>query len=327
MEILVGGSRKTFLIHGLAAFIVVSYTRVALLSMNFLISAPLHHNHKHVEDRSFLVGTIKYFSIEHSPYILFAFLFLLISIVVPVYLILTPLCKKLCPTQDEQDDKCDPPLCCCAEKAKRGKFKEFLREFYGPFKNDCQFYAGFFFLYRLAFYATFAFTPTPQIQFCVQQFLLVTMLLIHSVLQPYDTEYSNRLDALIFFNLNCINALAVYNFFSVIDIQGEPSTAIAFQLFFTYLPLLYVLYRFVLWFREACCTENRLDNDDDNDDERRPIIGRNNTSRTYTHNERMEMIGQRQKNDPEGARQELTEEFQQHTINEDHYDFIDTSTH
>ena len=48
------------LIHGLGAFIVVSYTRVALLSMKFLISTPLYHNQTHaIETRAYLVGTIK----------------------------------------------------------------------------------------------------------------------------------------------------------------------------------------------------------------------------------------------------------------------------
>ena len=52
---------ETFLIHGLAAFIVVCYTRVTLLSMNFLISTPLHHDHKHIfENRAYLAGTIKH---------------------------------------------------------------------------------------------------------------------------------------------------------------------------------------------------------------------------------------------------------------------------
>lgn len=310
-----GGEPKTFLIHGLAAFIVVSYTRVALLSMNFLVSTPLYHDRKHIfENRAYLAGTIKYFSTDHAPYVLFALVFLLISIILPVYLIMKPLKRLLCPPQEEQDDKCDPPLCCCAGRAKRLNFNEFLREFYDPFKDNCHFYAGFFFVYRLAFYATFAFTPTLQIQYCVQQFLLVTILVIHSVLQPYDSKYSNILDALIFFNLNCVNALAVYNFYSVIDIQGESDTAIAFQLLFTYLPLFYVLYRFVSWFRKACFTDNGLNND-----ERVPILQRGNAP---SHNERMEMIRQRQNVDPERGRRELEHEFQQHTINEDHYDII-----
>ena len=305
--------RETFLIHGLAAFIVVCYTRVALLSMKFLISTPLYHDHKHIyENRAYLAGTIKYFSTQHAPYVLFALLFLLISVIVPVYLIIKPLYEKLChlcPTPEEQDGKCDPPLCCCAGRAKKLKCKEFLNEFYGPFKHNCQFYAGFFFVYRLAFYATFAFTPTLQIQYCVQQFLLVTILVIHSVLQPYNTtyKYSNILDALIFFNLNCINALAVYNFYSVIDIQGESDTAIAFQLLFTYLPLLYVFYRFVLWFKKACFTNNKLN-------ERAPILNAPS---------RMEMIRERLRYDPERGRVELEDEFQQQTIQEDQYDFLD----
>ena len=311
-----GGKRKTFLIHGLAAFIVVSYTRVALLSMNFLISTPLYHDHKHIfENRAYFVGTIKYFSTDHAPYILVALLFLLLSIILPIYLIIKPLYERL---QREQDDNCDPPLCCCAGGAIRLKCTDFLRAFYEPFKPNCEFYAGFFFVYRLAFYATYDFTPTLQIQYCVQQFLLATILVIHSVLQPYNSTYFNRLDSLIFFNLNCINALAVYNFYSVINIQGESDTAIAFQLLFTYLPLLYALYLFVLWIRKAFFTDNGLNDDDD--DERVPLSPHGNAP---SHNDRMELIRRRLRDDPEGGRRELDDEFQQYSIQEDQYEVID----
>ena len=55
-----------------------------------------------------------------------------------------PLYKELCPTQEKQNDKSDPPLCCCAGRVKRLKFKKFLNEFYEPFKCNCQFYTGLF---------------------------------------------------------------------------------------------------------------------------------------------------------------------------------------
>ena len=110
---------------------------------------------------------------------------------------------------------------------------------------------------------------------------------MQSILQPYDEvfKFVNVLDALIIFNLNLLNALAVYNFYSVIDVQGESNTAIAFQLVFTYLPLLYVLIRFVLWlqskgvlrlFKNIPCTlcsdvDNRPNNDE-NASENDPLL-------------------------------------------------------
>ena len=141
------------------------------------------------------------------------------------------------------------------------------------------------------------------------------MLLIHSILQPYDEKnsFANKLDALIFFNLNCINALAVYNYYSVIDIQGASDVAIGFQLMFVYLPLVYVPFRFVWWFRKACCTNE--------DDARVPILEHDNNRRNY--DEQMFLVGQHPDYDPEGQRERLREIFQQHTVNMDSYEVIE----
>ena len=108
---------QTSLIHGLAAFLVVSYTRIALLSMNFLVSTPLYHSKRHpfFQNRAYFVGTMKYFSKEHAPYVVVAIILLLFSILLPVYLILPKLKhisvllpdylilpKLKCPWQEQQ---------------------------------------------------------------------------------------------------------------------------------------------------------------------------------------------------------------------------------
>ena len=311
---------KTFLIHGLAAFIVVSYTRLALLSMRFLISTPLYqYQNLTIDIRAFLVGTIIYFSAEHLPYVLLAIIFLLISIMLPFYLIFRRPSQMLFSKclKEEQQERCDPPLCCCVSGRIREKIKQLFEEFYGPFKVNRRFYAGLFFIYRLAFYAILAFTPTLQIQYCVQQCLLVFILLMHSLLQPYDDSHSsaNIWDALIFFNLNCINALAVYNYYSVIDIQGESRTAVAFQLIFIYLPLLLIPYHFIWWVRKTCWVR-----DGPNNNARVPLL----LERDHrNYDEQMSSIEQHPDFDMERQRERMRAVFQQHTINLDGYDVIE----
>ena len=267
---------KTSLIHGFAAFIVLSYTKVALLSMFFFIPGPLYGPSGQVyETRANDVGTLRYFSQEHVAYMFPAFIFLTLAVLFPCYLILRPLLRKLFSyyKREEQCARCDAVICCNMDM---GRVDQLLEEFYGPFKSHCRFYAGFFFLYRLAIYATVAFTMSLQTQYCIQQCILVAMLFIHSVLQPYDDKlprshreasnnnfvinnneadnkykYANVIDALIFLNLNCINALSVYNYYSVIDIQGVSNAAIAVQLVLVYLPLFYIPFRFIWWLRKT----------------------------------------------------------------------------
>ena len=280
---------ETSLIHGFAAFIVLSYTKVALLSLKFFVPGSLYgpgqRGSEVYETRTHLVGTIRYLSSEHVVYLILPFIFLLISVIFPIYLILKPLMRKLFSyyEKEEQCARCDAILCC---RMDMGRVDQLLQEFYGSFNNNCQFYAGFFFFYRLAIYATLAFTPSLQMQYCIQQCILVAVLFFHSFWQPYSEKYklANQTDALIFLNLNCINALSIYNYYSVIEIQDESQPAIDIQLGLLYLPLLYIPFRFAWWFKKKCWKRGK-------------------------NNEQLPLLGQ-QPIDPEGDRERLIEQFQ-----------------
>jgi len=242
---------RTSLIHGLAAFIVLSYTKIALLSMYFFIPGQIYrHGSEVVETRLHHVGTITYGSKEHLVYAVPAFVLIAISAMLPGYLILKPLVGKKC-GNIRLCQNCYKIVCCCV---RQDKLDQLLEEFYGSFKKDCRFYAGFFFLYRFALYVTLTFTTTLQIQYAVQQCLLGGFLFLHSLFQPYNERYqfANKLDALIFMNLIVINALSVYNLYSVFDVQGESGEVIAIQMVLVYLPLVYVLFRFVWWLKKTC---------------------------------------------------------------------------
>ena len=232
-------SAESKIIHGIATVLVLSYTKIALLSMKFFIPAQVYASHDDVvEIRTHHVGTIKYFHGEHIYYIIPAMFLILLSAMIPLYLILKPI--GLC-------NKFDVALYFCFGE---DKFEQFLQEFYGSFKDNRRSYGGCFFVYRLALYITFAFTPSLMIQYCVQQCLLGFFLFFHSILQPYSEEmfaFANKLDAVIFMNLNVINALSVYNFYSVIDIQSPSHVALVIQLLLVYLPLLYIPLR-VIWY-------------------------------------------------------------------------------
>ena len=245
---------RSRVLQGLATVLVLSYTKIALLSMKFFIPGPLYTSYEErIETRVHHVGTMKYFQGQHLYYVIPAMVLLILSAAVPCYLIVKSVCQIIYSKYHyEWCSKVDKALNLCFSS---DKVEQFLQAFYGSFKDDYRFYGGFFFVYRLALYVTFAFTTSLMAQYCWQQCLLGFFLFVHSVLQPYNDMYAfaNKLDALIFLNLIVINALSTYNFYSVIDIQSQSQAALAIQLIFIYLPLLYIPFRFI-WY---CRSRNR----------------------------------------------------------------------
>ena len=203
--------------------------------MYFFIPGQIYrHGSEVIETRLHHVGTITYFSKEHLVYAVPAFVLIVISAMLPGYLILKPLVGNKC-TNIRLCQNCYK-IIIFAVVFRQDKLDQLLEEFYGSFKKDCHFYALFFFLYRLALYVI---TPTLQIQYAVQQCLLGGFLFLHSLFQLYSEKYrfSNKLDALIFMNLIVINVLSVYNLHSVFDVQSESQVVIAIQMVLVYLPL------------------------------------------------------------------------------------------
>jgi len=220
--------------------------------MKFIIPSSLYGSRAEVvEYRVHHVGTMKYFQGNHLWYAIPSLFLVVASVILPLYLTFKPFWGQLFPDDGSRGycKKCQDILCCYI---RQDKIDQLLLEFYGSFKDNRRFYAGFFFFYRLILYATLAFTTSLTFQYSFQQGLLGSFLLLYSIFQPYGKLFSsaNILDALIFFNLSLINAVSVYNYYSVIDIQGESRLAVRLQLILIYLPLIYVLYRFIIWLRK-----------------------------------------------------------------------------
>lgn len=87
----------------------------------------------------------------------------------------------------------------------------------------------------------------------------------------------------------------------MVEIQSKSDVAIALQLTLVYLPLLYIPFRFIWWFRNTCYN-NRGDN------EQQPLLQQLQASVVV---------------DPQGERDILIEQFRQETINTNDYDVID----
>ena len=130
------------------------------------------------------------------------------------------------------------------------KIKIILDSFQGCYKDNMRFFAGVYFLFRLAINVCYILTDTWLQQFTVQQILCVLLVLLVALCRPYKKELNifNYVDLLIFTNLTLLNLLSLYLFaYSQINpIQSLPLSAFAIQGILVFLPLLYMI-GYLLW--------------------------------------------------------------------------------
>ncbi len=124
--------------------------------------------------------------------------------------------------------------------------------FQGCYKNNMRFFAGLYFLFRLAINISYMVTSTWFSQYLVQQIACAIMVTLIAVCQPYNEENKifNTIDILIFTNLGFLNTLSFY-LYSVSqsnpDTSTPPPVAFDFQYILVFLPMIYMV-TYVFWY-------------------------------------------------------------------------------
>ena len=177
-------------LHGLAATLVLSYSK--FLSLSFLLIIPsfsLYTNWPNVYDvdrlRVLLEGDLVYFGRTHIKYAIPATIIIILCILPPLILLLRPAvdrCYKL-----ERFLRRWLPLT---------RIDHFLNEFYSCYRPKCQWYASMYFFYRIALFTSYSFTLSTQ-QYIIQQLLCVVFLVFHNIVQPYSSRLYNCIDGVI----------------------------------------------------------------------------------------------------------------------------------
>ena len=187
-------------LHGLAATLVLSYSKFVYLS--FLLVQPsesLHNNWPaNISDnhlRVLLNGSLIYFGRTHIKYAIPAIIIIMLSFLLPLVLLLRPTvhrCYRL-----ERFLRKRLPLT---------RIDHFLNEFYSCYRPKFQWYASMYFFYRIAlFYANDFFILTQQ--YVAQQLLCTAFLALHSVVQPYNSRLHNCVDGVILAVLLALSCL------------------------------------------------------------------------------------------------------------------------
>ena len=240
-------------IHCISAFLIISYAQCAKVSFQILTRVELlGEGSATYKQAVFLSGETQFFSRDHLPYAIPAiFCLLTICTITPALLIAYPAVNRalaLCMQgnrrggENEGMETSDyhPGAKCCQV----GRLKPLIDSFQGCYKDHLRFFAGLYFVYRLAISAAFAFTTSGVQLYVCLEIVLVAMLAFHAIAQPYEKRYYNIVDAIMFANLAVINGISLYDYFLSLSSHRHNSTLDIFssiQVALIFLPLIYMV--------------------------------------------------------------------------------------
>ena len=230
------------LIQGVSALLIMSYAQCAKVSFQILTVQSLRgQDFNHVKDVVFLSGKTDYFSPHHLPYAIPAVLVLVLVTIPPLILILHPTLTKYCGKGSNDTGEERKKMAACFSMWKT-RLTPFFDSFQSCFKDNCRYFAGLYFIYRLAISMAFAFSDNGMELYFTLEIIVILMLAIHAIVQPYQKPFFNIVDAAIFADLAIINGLSIYNFYWAQKGVEETVTIVSyFQVFLIYLPLVYMV--------------------------------------------------------------------------------------
>ena len=234
---------KTSFTHGISAFLVMVYTQCTITSFKLLDFTAIYSK-GHIVQQYVVTyqGNLIYFCEKHRPYAIPAIFCLIVMTAFPIIILtLYPSIFKIISFLKLEETRC---LSWMVQKIPHSYIKPFADSFQSSFKDEMRFFAGFYFAYRLVILIGW-FAPNRLTQsYMLLELILVTILVIHAIAQPYNSKKHNILDALFFFNLAVINGITVYNYQYARGDEYDRYGVDAFvyiQIVLVYLPLAYFL--------------------------------------------------------------------------------------
>lgn len=247
---------------GLSAFLVICYVQCARTSFYILTPVRLRTQGGIPGELVTLFGGMPFFKGRHLFYAIIAMLFIITIVVIPpLVLTLYPLLLQIL------------ALCKLSEHWVVGKvlkvfqihrLKPLIDTFQGCYKDKLRFFAGLYFLYRVAILAGYSITRSTSQFYVVSQFMIIVFTGIHSIVQPYKKKSHNVIDSFIFLNLLLINGCTIFiDVYTVESRENHFSGAkyivslfVVVQVILLYLPMLCFLLwmgRRLVMFASQCC--------------------------------------------------------------------------
>ena len=235
-------SVKNSVIHSLTTFLVLSYSRITLVTFKLLTPTVLYgpggQDSSYQKTVVWFDGTMSYFGSEHLPYALGALLMFIIFILIPPLLLLSyPLLPVLLTRLGLQEywivkKLIINPLSKCVP---------IFDAFQSCYKDEYRFFAGLLFIYRVLASAVFAFTPTTALNLAWLLGFSLIVLLLHCTCQPYKKRWHNCIEGLIFTLLASITTITFYRLYQADAINIPTNVSFWMQIVLMYCPLVYFL--------------------------------------------------------------------------------------
>ena len=229
-------------IHGLVAFFVMCYGQCTKVTFQILTPVRLEGLRQNGSDiyrpHLSLFSGEQYFHGQHRISCLISFLFFPIIFFPPVLLLVYPLHYKVLAMRGVGTCKL-----CKKVFGVLDKLKPLLDAFQGCFKDGLRFFAGLYFLYRVAAYGVYMFTGSLVYSHVMLQCVLVLLLALHSLAQPYEKRWHNALDSILLTDLILINSfvlVVLYNTSSNSPSLKNVNSAVSLMIVCKLLPLAYM---------------------------------------------------------------------------------------
>ena len=219
--------------QGLTAFLIICYNETTRVTFSILSRGVVYgRGSERKWGVAFLYGDSMYFQHPHLFYAIPALLFLIFIVIPPpLILILDPLLSKL---------ESLSWFRVVRWTRFRMRFKPILDAFQNCFKDNMQWYAAFFFLYRfMVLMMSMVSNDTVQYYYLIEGFFIL-FLTIHSILRPFTLTKHNVLASVCLCNLVLINyfTLRIYSLVTTKGYDNETKTYQWIQLCLIYLPII-----------------------------------------------------------------------------------------
>ena len=265
------------IVNALTAFLVLCYFRCLIITLHILVPSYVMGDHEvRLKTVPLYNGDMSYLSGDHLKYVTPAVICLLIIILPPpIILSSEPLLVRVSGVLNIRRNAITYTL-----HRLRMKLKPFLDSFQGCFKDNCRYFAGLFFLYRISLVLIpIYFSDGKFWNIMTKELLILCMLFLHYLCTPFQEKFHNHINSFLLIDLILINTLL----FAPLNSDNSTTTLVAvFQVVLMSLPLVYLLCYIGQY---TCCTkhciENKLNtitsptghnNNDDDDDELPPRL-------------------------------------------------------
>ena len=266
------------IVNALTAFLVLCYFHCLIITLHILVPSYVKGDHEvRLKTVPLYNGDMSYLSGNHLKYVIPAIICLLIIILPPpIILSSEPLLVRMSGVLNIRRNAITYTL-----HRLRMKLKPFLDSFQGCFKDNCRYFAGLFFLYRISLVLIpIYFSDGKFWNIATKELLILCMLFLHCLCAPFQEKFHNHINSFLLIDLILINTLL----FAPLNSDNSTTTLVAvFQVVLMSLPLVYLLCYIGQY---TCCTkrciENKLNtitsptghnnNDDDDDDELPPRL-------------------------------------------------------